>query len=1363
MPYTSTITPHIMGVCTKDQRTSVRDVPKISHIPSCTLNYIAKLMRHINKTTHPMSQALIYESLHLGNKGINQEQLVVNIPYELDVELFKRAWELCFIKHPAALADHNPKTNITTFELGGCNASLFEFIDNSQSNKPPLQTLLQHDRQQSNLIGANSVKIKLIRFGEANYQCIWSFHHAQLDGTSISLIVSEVFDYYESLLQGEKIESPSPDTKYIDYLEQLAQLQYDDAEGYWQKHLDGYSGAIKPNIYESSSTTEKFKKVASETTLAPDALFQLANSAGCRLNNIFQVAWAILIARYCDTQDVTFGTARACRNMPNEDYWHTVGMFMNIIPQRFIFNKDISIVHLLKEARQQQLEHKSFENTPLPFIAQAVKTPTTELLGSLLMYSETPLNQYFIDSKHWRSCTVELHEQSSFPLELIVYSGRTINIKIEGDASLYSSKAIESMLTSLLFIIQQLVATPTASIDSVELIPSSIANNIIFQNNSSIEPTAKPLTTKIENVFKHSGYRLAITEDQEQYSYERLDVLSKNIAANLTLQGLNKGDVVAIGLGRSAKSIICQLGVLRAGGTFVNINISDPSERIEFILSDSNAKYFICDSQDPACMPSTACKAIKYEKIADLAQQKTNLNQYATESDIAYIIYTSGTTGTPKGVAITHANLSNHLAATRLSYGITKDDTLLQFAAHTFDVAIEEIFLCFVCAAHLVIRDEFCISSANTFIDSIESQKITVLNIPTAFWHFLVERMGGKAWPSQLRLLIVGGEEPALSSLRKWRKQNTQHIRWINAYGPTETTITSTIFEDDPDKPLRASASIPIGKPLQNVTHYILDSRKRPLPLGCAGELHIGGLGVAAGYLNRPELNEQKFLNDPFSPGSKMYASGDKAYLKADGNFVYLGRSDTQVKIRGFRIELGEVENACLSHPHVSGCVADKPNGADELAVYIISSHHNITEELIPYLKNKLPPYAVPSRVKVVEHIPLTNSGKLSRKNLTELKVTNEKKVNELTLPRDEFEHKLLEIWNDRLPEVISGVNQSFFEAGGHSLLAVQVFSDIEDEFNTTIDIRHFFGEPTIAWLASELRTRQKGNKPPQQTTALHESENQASVITLQGDGNGIPIYCICGIEIYRSLAASLGTDQPVYGVFLPIEAEMIEQFSQGQEFQLPSVAEMAQSYVDAIIAQTPEGPIGLAGVSFGGLLAFEIAQQLKEKNREIAHLTLMESFLARATQRKGILEWAIEHAIYYLKTPEAIKRIIRRSLDSWRAKKSQLDINSMDDIANVDFSELRWRAYHHAANKYDSEIRPYSGNVTLFKAEQQPLRIGLHIDSTYGWANLVKGELEIFTVPGDHLGVLTHPNVGVLARKLMPRIKSANQLNIRL
>lgn len=1309
-----------------------------------------------------MSQALIYESLRLGNKGINREQLVINIPYRLDVNLFERAWQLSFHKHPAILANHNPKTNTSTFELAPPSAGTFEFVSDIQTEQQ-LQATLQKDLQLSDPIGASAVKVKLFRVSEAAFKCIWSFHHAQMDGASISLVLRDVFDNYERLTRGEDIQITEPDHTYIDYLEHIALLDHNSSKEYWKNYLEGLSGAVKPIIYESSSSTEKFKKVSTTTTLACDTLNQLAENTGCRVNNIFQVAWAILLARYCDIQDVAFGTARACRNIGTENYWSTVGMFMNIVPLRFTLSGTMSATQLLQAAREQQLTHKAHENTPLPLIAQALKLPTTELLGSLLMYSEQPLNQYFHQNSQWRSCTVKLHEKSSFPLELIVYAGQMVDIRIEGDASIYSSKALESMLTSLVYIIQQIIDAPSVSVDDIELMPASAVNSIIFQNTQSPAQPPTPFLAKIESTLKKSGHRLAITEDEEQYSYERIDTLSKSISKNLIDSGLNKGDVVAISLGRSANSVISQLGVLRAGGTFVNINENDPRERIEFILNDSNAKYFISNSQASLDTSHAFIQPTTFEELITDNPEKISSDLSSTDSDIAYIIYTSGTTGKPKGVAITHGNLSNHITSSKTAYGITKDDTILQFAAHTFDVAIEEIFLSLACAAKLIIRDEFCISSTNTFIEFINSHKISVLNIPTAFWHYLVERMGGKHWPNGLRLLIVGGEEPTLSALKKWRRQNTQHIRWINAYGPTETTITSTTFEDDLEQPLKAGSPIPIGKPLQNVSHYILDSRKKLLPLGCAGELHIGGLGVAAGYLNRPETNKEKFIADPYAPGLKMYASGDKAYLKADGNFVYLGRSDTQVKIRGFRIELGEVENACLSHPEISGCVAEKSKNTDELAVYIISSCPSIADEVIPFLKTKLPPHAVPSRVKVVEDIPLTNSGKLSRKNLHELKVINEKKVNELTQPRDEIEQKLLDIWNDHIPEPISGVNQSFFEVGGHSLLAVQVFSDIEDEFNATIDIRRFFGEPTIAWLASELRAQQKASKPTTHSSSQPETENQASIITLQGEGNGIPVYCICGIEIYRSLAASLGTDQPVFGVFLPIEAEMLEQFSQGREFQLPSVAEMAQSYVDAIITHTPEGPIGLAGVSFGGLLAFEIAQQLRKKGRDVAHLTLMESFLARATQRKGVVEWLSEHAIYYAKNPQIIARGIRKAVKNLRARKPQLDINSMDDIANVDFGELRWRAYHHAAIRYDSEIKPYSGNVTLFKAEEQPPRIGFHLDSTYGWANLVKGELEIFTVPGDHLGVLKPPNVGVLARKLSPRIKSANQLNIRL
>lgn len=1308
----------------------------------------------------------MYESLHLGSKGINREQLLIAIPYRLDAEKFKQAWQLCFIKHPAILAKHDAKTNTTKFEISEDCGAFFETLDLENANSQDLQSILELDRHQKACFDSTAVKVKLIRLSDEHFQCIWCFHHAQVDGASIAIVIKDVFDFYERLIQGEPTPTPTPDLDYLDYLEQLSATSNEASELYWQRHLEGYAGALRPEIYDNTSSNESSKKVAARSSMPREPLIKLASDSDCRINNIFQVAWAVLIARYCDTEDIVFGTVRACRNISDRNYWGTVGMFMNIVPQRIDVDAERSVTQLLKAAREQQCAHKPFENTPLPLIAKAARIPTTDLLGSLMMYSEQPINQFFTENANWRSCSTELFEQSSFPVELIIYAGEIVEIKIEGIGLTYSQRAIDSMLASLLFIIQQMIEAPLQKINNVDLLPPSTANSIIFQHappSSSIPP---PFLKIIESAFNQSGHRLAITDNDERYSYERIDTLSRNVAHALINNGLNKGGVVAISMGRSAKSVIAQVGVLRAGGVFINVSDNDPIDRNEFILTDSQAGFLIFDSDEPSVETTDKCIPLKFANTIVTQPNKNHLDIQLNTTDTAYIIYTSGTTGTPKGVAINHGNLSNHIASVKIPFGITKDDHILQFASHTFDVAIEEIFLSLACAAHIVVRDEFCISSANSFIDFLIEHNITVLNIPTAFWHFLVERMGNKMWPNSLRLLIVGGEEPTLATLKKWRRQNTQHIRWINAYGPTETTITSTVFEDAPEKPLKAGNAIPIGKPLQNVTHYILDSRKKPLPLGCPGQLYIGGLGVACGYLNRPELSQEKFLADPYASGLKMYSSGDKAYQKADGNFVYLGRSDTQVKVRGFRVELGELENTCLLHPAVTGCIAEKPKEEDSLTIYIISTHENIAEEIIAFLRKKLPPYAIPSRVKVVESIPLTNSGKLSRKNLDELKLIGEAKVktDEQTSPRDDTEQKLLSIWNDHLPEAVSSINQSFFDAGGHSLLAVQVFSDIEDEFDTTIDIRRFFGEPTIAWLGSEIRATEKANKSVKIAAKKNsEAESRASVIPLQAEGSGIPIYCICGIEIYRALASSLGAEQPVFGVFLPVEGEMIKRFSQGRNFQLPSVAEMAQSYVDAIIENTPEGPVGLAGVSFGGLLAFEIAQQLKSKGREIAHLTLMESFLSRAMKRKGYLEWTLEHAIYYLKKPHLIKNTLRKSLASLRNSKSLLDINSMDDIASADFGELRWRAYHYAANKYDTEISAYDGNVTLFKAEQQPPRLGVHLDSTYGWANLIKGELEIFTVPGDHLGVLTPPNVGVLARKLLPRVRSANQLNIRL
>src|SRR4030095_6864448 len=544
-------------------------------------------------------------------------------------------------------------------------------------------------------------------------------------------------------------------------------------------------------------------------------------------------------------------------------------------------------------------------------------------------------------------------------------------------------------------------------------------------------------------------------------------------------------------------------------------------------------------------------------------------------------------------------------------------DRVLQFASLSFDVAAEELFPTLLCGAAVVLPGQASPSVAD-FIVLLEKECLTVVNLPACYWHELVLDLdlSRKPLPPTLRLVVTGSEKVLPERLITWRKLFGNSIRWLNAYGPTEATVTATIYEPTPDDEGPKNGTVPIGRPMANRQIYILDSDLHQVPVGVAGELHIGGPGLARGYLNSSETTAEKFISNPFSPdaGARLYRTGDRARYLPDGNVEFLGRLDGQVKVRGFRIELGEIETALVQHPSVRACVvvACEDNGDNtRLVAYIARDAYRRThgadprtsygddvlrttsqERLVPmlrsFLQEKMPEHMVPSAVVVLDDLPLTPNGKLDRKALPMPNLFKGEPERAFVSPRDTVDLQLTKIWERVLGVEPIEANDNFFELGGHSLQAVRMFAQVEKTFGKTIPLATLFQAGTIKKLADILR--KDGWSSP-----------ESSLVPIQPNGSKPPLFCIHAggghVLFYRDLARRLGSDQPFYG----IQARRLR----GRQVAHSSVEEMAAHYIEEMRTVQPNGPYYLGGSSFGGLVAFEMARQLDAQGAEVALVAL--------------------------------------------------------------------------------------------------------------------------------------------------------------
>ncbi|MFN8455667.1 MAG: amino acid adenylation domain-containing protein, partial [Anaerolineae bacterium] len=596
-------------------------------------------------------------------------------------------------------------------------------------------------------------------------------------------------------------------------------------------------------------------------------------------------------------------------------------------------------------------------------------------------------------------------------------------------------------------------------------------------------------------------------------TYQELNEWANQLARFLRALGVGPETLVGLCLERSPEMIVGLLAILKAGGAYVPLDPLLPKERLAFILADTRAPVVLTQRRLADLFTGSQAQIICLDsEDLPLAQaDPANLESLAKPANLAYVIYTSGSTGQPKGVMIPHSALVNFITAARLAYGLEPQDRVLQFASLSFDAAAEEIYPCLTSGATLVLRTDTMLSSAATFWQACRDWQLTFIDLPTAYWHELVADFSTERveLPPPLRLVIIGGEKALPEAVQRWQHQVGPQPRLLNTYGPTETTVVATVA--DLSLPAAESlAEVSIGRPLPNTQTYILDQHLQPVPVGVAGELHIGGCGLARSYLNRPDLTAAKFIRHPFSaaPEARLYKSGDLACYLPNGTIEFAGRVDHQVKIRGFRIELGEIETMLNQHPAVREALVlareDTP-GRKQLVAYIIpentAGEHGsggaegiitnyqlpITNYLRTFLKDKLPDYMLPAAFVVLPSLPLTASGKINRHALPAPDLSAAR-IQNYVAPRTPTEESLARLWAEVLGLEQVGIEDNFFELGGHSLQAMQLVSKISAATGYEVSLKTIFTQPTVAALAAILETLPPIPKP---TTAERSPKPQ--------------------------------------------------------------------------------------------------------------------------------------------------------------------------------------------------------------------------------------------------------------------------------
>lgn len=876
--------------------------------------------------------------------------------------------------------------------------------------------------------------------------------------------------------------------------------------------------------------------------------------------------------------------------------------------------------------------------------------------------------------------------------------------------------------------------------------------------NPRPSPVGPDVVEGFEAHAQRTPERLALRFSGRNVSYGELNQRANRLAQALKDKGIGAGDWVAVALERGVDLVATLLACLKLGAAYVPLDPAHPVTRNALVLDVAKPKALIAEPNPTTDLGGVArCPVFFAEQLLaqapDRPENPAALDKLETRT--AYVIFTSGSTGKPKGVQVPRGALANFLSSMQCSPGFTADDALLSVTTISFDIAVLEIFLPLVSGGWLELLDRLGALNPKLLMSRLDSGEFTILQATPATWRMLIESQ----WQGTSTLKALCGGEALPPALAADLCARTGEL-W-NMYGPTETTIWSTL-----ERVLPTKKGVSIGRPIANTQVYLLDEHVGLVPQGVVGELVIGGLGVSQGYAGLAELTAEKFLKDPFSdaPDARMYRTGDLGRWLDDGTLECLGRVDFQVKIRGFRIELGEIETAIAkqgSLPEAIVVAREVTPGDPQLIAYGKSTEGFDAGVLRDYLKECLPAYMVPPFFVPLLQWPLTANGKIDRKALpapqTEHRAAHESNDEP---PATDLERRIANIWRNTLKTPSIGRNQDLFATGGSSLDAIRLLTALSELPEGEVALGTFLQNPTVCGIAEALQDP--------------TDADEAVLVSLNGivpSETAPALFCICGIHLYSELATAL-PDSPVYGVYLPVERRLMGLDDSKMEQEMPSLEQVATEYVNAIVEHQPQGPYQLAGVSFGGVLAFEIAQQLQAQNREVSLLALFDSLLSEASHFHrgawftGHLRNARKRGPRYVLNHPAVERrissipILGNTAKRWlssNATNGSADTTADATATDTQIEQLReeqLRVYDLLVKDYEPRLRQHPGDALFFRATQDEVFPGHKIDSDGGWAQWVQGKLAVHEVPGTHLGILKDRAVRMIAGVLQQVIR---------
>lgn len=1065
----------------------------------------------------PVQEGMLFHTLYAPQAGTYVTQHVLLLE-QLKVAEFQRAWQEMVARHPVLRTAVAWKKVKRPLQLVGNYVEIpWQILDwrrlSPAAQAAQLEAFLAAERQQGFVLSrAPLMRCTLIRVGEESYQFIWSHHHLLLDGWSVSILQQEIVAYYEAFCRGHTITLPVPPS-YEAYISWLYTQNNAEAEEFWRQMLADVKEPTPltqrhlPPMPSSSGSDGVQTTALSHPVVA--RLQALAHRHQLTLTTLFYGAWAILLHRYSGHEDVLFGVTMAGRPPELPHIEAMVGLFINTLPLRVTVPTSGNTISWLQALQRSQWQMQQYHYTPLVQVQAYSQVPGNQpLFESLVVVENYPQPDGRFENLIVRqNQTINL---VNYPLMLVAELGDAANMRLNYDRSRFTSEQMTRLLGHLETILNALPEkAETHPPAALPLLTQAERAHWLSQSVVPGDPPeAAGVHTLVERQARLTPERIALTHGHREVSYARLNDQANRLAFTLQKRGVKPGTRVGICVERSPQMVIALLAVMKIGGVYVPLDPDYPAARCAYILADAGVTVLVTQSHFSELFSDYHGEILFLDQTSQWMTDGAGFEaaQFLPEQPI-YIMYTSGSTGKPKGVLICHRSVVHYLSFITRHYQISGNDIILQIPSICFDGSVRDIFAPLTVGACVRLVDRDTVKNPAALLTEIDSTAVTVILsiVPPLLNQLLAAGAAHPVASRSLRLILVGGQALPQADRARVRTVFGDQVRFINQYGPTETTITVSYHDTRVEH--ETQGIVPIGRPTPSTQLLVLDPTLNLLPAGVPGELYIGGIGLAWGYLNRPGLTAERFIPHPFGePGERLYRSGDRVSWRPDGVLEFWGRMDRQVKIRGFRVELGEIEAVLATHPAVQTAVVQPdPEGADweRLIAYVVPvpATPPAVEALRHHLAEALPPYMVPAVFVILDALPLTPQGKVDWQALPVPGAAYPRPLDKpFTPPRTATEEVLVQLWSEALRLERVGVHDDFFALGGHSLLAARLAFRIAAQFQVALSLPQFFEGATVARLATILDQSQ-ARPDPETAVAPRPLARQTQQITVSEKG----------------------------------------------------------------------------------------------------------------------------------------------------------------------------------------------------------------------------------------------------------------------